>query len=163
MLTAQGKSLSLICASLTWLREHKRKQFDEGMQWEEGVSDEPDWIVEQARARRRRDLLRQREAMEARLAKIRAKEKAQRTQPLRAGTASKKRRLEEEQAADDMDEDQFVLDDYESDLDVAKRPATENSTGLSVETLALMEKAGTNFFKKPEEDEVVEEEEIKVS
>lgn len=23
----QGKSLSLICGSLTWLREHKRKQF----------------------------------------------------------------------------------------------------------------------------------------
>lgn len=29
----QGKSLSLICASLTWLRDHKRRRFEEGLDW----------------------------------------------------------------------------------------------------------------------------------
>lgn len=28
----KGKSLSLICASLTWLREHKRKAFEEELE-----------------------------------------------------------------------------------------------------------------------------------
>ena len=29
----QGKSLSLICGSLTWLRDHKGKTFTEGLNW----------------------------------------------------------------------------------------------------------------------------------
>jgi len=31
----QGKSLSLICGSLTWLRDHKAKAFEEGLDWEQ--------------------------------------------------------------------------------------------------------------------------------
>lgn len=30
---SQGKSLSLICGALTWLRDHKGKEFEEGLNW----------------------------------------------------------------------------------------------------------------------------------
>src|SRR5438046_1618454 len=60
--TGTGKSLSIICASMTWLRSFKSRKFQE---WEADETDEPDWVVEQARAQRRRELLRQREEMEA--------------------------------------------------------------------------------------------------
>jgi hypothetical protein len=31
--TSQGKSLSLICGALTWLRDHKGKEFEAGLDW----------------------------------------------------------------------------------------------------------------------------------
>src|SRR5436190_17307992 len=76
--TGTGKSLSLICASMTWLRDFRRRRFKEGLGWRDDATDEPEWIIEQAKARKRQELLRQREEMESRLAKVRAEEKARR-------------------------------------------------------------------------------------
>lgn len=30
----QGKSLSLICGSLTWLRDHQQREFENGLDWD---------------------------------------------------------------------------------------------------------------------------------
>ena len=67
--TGTGKSLSLICGSLTWLREHKRKKFDEAMQniEIEVDEDEPAWMAEHAREAKRRELLALRREFEGRL------------------------------------------------------------------------------------------------
>jgi hypothetical protein len=62
-------------------------------------SNEPDWIIEQTKARKRRELLRQREDMEARLEKIRAKEKAQREKYLKGDQTFKKRKTNVEKRA----------------------------------------------------------------
>jgi len=127
------------------------------------ASSEPEWIIEQARARKRRDLLRQREEMEARLAKIRAKEKAQREKYLRGEPTSKRRKTEDKgKTGDGEDEEQFVLDDYESDRE-GEGPLAKGDTrnGLSAETLALMEKLGMNLGPQKEEEEELEDE-IKV-
>lgn len=101
--------------------------------------------------------------MEARLAKIRAKEKAQRQQFLRGESASKKRKPDSNQRVDgDQDDadEQFVLEDYESD-DGDANSKTGGATALSAATLELMEKLGMNLAA-PKEDDEEGEEELKV-
>lgn len=120
-------------------------------------SDEPEWIIEQAKARRRRELLRNREDMEARLAKIRAKEKAQRDKYLKGEQSFKRRKVDA--GNDEDDEEQFVLDDYESDRE---QSGTGTSSGLSAKTLEMMSRIGMGPATLTEEDEEVEDE-IKVS
>lgn len=110
-------------------------------------------------------MLRHREDMEARLSKIRAKEKAQRQQYLRGESAPKKRKPDANHrgdAAQDGDEEQFVLDDYESD-DGKPDSMTVGATGLSAATLELMGKLGMNIGAPKEDDDDEGEEELKVS
>ncbi|KAG9233062.1 helicase C-terminal domain-containing protein [Amylocarpus encephaloides] len=157
--TGTGKSLSLICGSLTWLRDYRRTTFEGGLDWGEGDSDEPAWVIEQSRAGKRRELLRQREELEARLARIRAKEKAQRTKYLKGDQGFKKRKPNILDSAQEDDEEQFVLEDYESDGE--KQASKDGESIYSAETLALMDKLGMGpIVPKPEEDEVEDETKI---
>jgi chromosome transmission fidelity protein 1 len=108
-------------------------------------------------------MLRRREDMEARLSKIRAKEKAQRQQYLRGESAPKKRRPESNQKVStdqDETEEQFVLDDYDSDDEKASSK-TGGAAGLSAATLELMEKLGMSIAAPKDEEDVLEDE-IKV-
>ena len=124
--------------------------------------DDPEWIVEQAKARRRRELLRNREDLEARLAKIRAKEKSQRERYLKGGPGNKKRRLDPGQiAVNDDDEEQFLLDDYDSDAEKSSKYKTGRE-GFSAATLELMDKFGID--REAEVDENMDmDDETKVS
>lgn len=72
--TGTGKSLSLICASLTWLRDYKRKQFEASLTQSNGDGEEPDWMLEHERQERRRQTIQHREDLEKRLRKIREHE-----------------------------------------------------------------------------------------
>ena len=157
--TGTGKSLSLICASMTWLRHFQRRKFEEGLEWGDDATGEPEWIIEQARARKRRDLLRQREEMEARLAKVRANEKAQREKYLKEPYAKRRKMEDDVDNGVSKDEEQFVLDEYDSDRE-GKALAVKGSisSGLSTETLALMEKLGMNAGHAKEEEEELEDE-----
>ena len=71
--TGTGKSLSLICGSLTWLRDHKRRALD-GAAEDVQAGDDPDWMVEAERQQRRHLILQQREELEARLSRVRRQE-----------------------------------------------------------------------------------------
>lgn len=73
--TGTGKSLSLICGSLTWLRDHKRSVLDGSTEYGE-PGDDPDWMVEAEKLERRRTVLQQREELEARLSEVRRQETA---------------------------------------------------------------------------------------
>jgi chromosome transmission fidelity protein 1 len=64
--TGTGKSLSLICASLTWLRDHKRQAVENAINSIE-TGDDPMWIVEAEKQARRKELLHQRRELEQKL------------------------------------------------------------------------------------------------
>lgn len=159
--TGTGKSLSLICGSLTWLREHKRKHFDEAMQSIEVDEDEPEWMAEHARESKRKEILQMRAAFEERLAKVREKErKVREKQP--GGEPFRKKRKQgegEEESSFDV-EDQFALDDYNSDSEASSHQPGQPK--YSAETTKLLEKLGMILPKS--DDRITEdtEEELKI-
>lgn len=98
--------------------------------------------------------------MEARLIRIRAKEKAQKERYLKGDERHKKRRIDAQVNVDDGDEDQFDLDDYDSEGG-QNGSKNGNASGFSAATLELMSKLGMTVHLKDEDDEVADE--MKVS
>ncbi|RPA98864.1 DNA repair helicase [Choiromyces venosus 120613-1] len=121
-----GKSLSLICGALTWLREHKSKSLESQLKEDEKGDGAPDWVKQFARDEKKQKLLQEKADMEARLAKIRDKEKREKQLANRSSNLKIKRRHDilwltggqkgevEVEIDGDGDEAQFCLDDYES-------------------------------------------------
>ncbi|KAH0542102.1 hypothetical protein FGG08_003482 [Glutinoglossum americanum] len=163
-----GKSLSLICGSLTWLREHKKKSFEEQIeegqddQFVEPVSvdnDEPIWMIEHVKEQKRQAALQKRKDLEDRLAKVRAREKRQQEIYGNGEPRFKKLRTNGDPgtSSNDDDEAQFLLGEYESDEEqMLENPCL--SEGLSAATQGLMKRLGMDLGKPKEEDAEVEDE-----
>lgn len=158
--TGTGKSLSLICASMTWLRTFKRRQFEASVQIDpQAAESEPQWIIEQMLQRKRKELVSKWEEREARLDEIRQREKRMEER------SNKRRRLERPDSRprkqNEDEEAEFLLDDAKSDDDPASNEQDPFSN-LSKETRALLQKVGmgTAEAKKPEEETA--DDEIKV-
>lgn len=155
----QGKSLSLICASLTWLRNFKASKHQVALQEaRSGYTDEPDWLIDQFLKRKQDELLRRWEDREKRLEELRRKEKASEDR------ARKRRRMETHSMAGADDEDidaEFLLDDYEGgDSSSSNDPLA----GLSKESRAVLERMGLGAPKRGKDgEEDTLEEEIKAS
>ncbi|KAL8679604.1 MAG: hypothetical protein Q9186_004117 [Xanthomendoza sp. 1 TL-2023] len=141
--TGTGKSLSLICSTLSWLRDEQRKSFDHDSNLEPD-DDEPAWIIEQARKQKLEQLLQQRLDIESRLSRIREKESRQKQQYESGDPVKKRAKLGHANASSGFGDDhQFLLDDYESD-DAARSSSTIRrcDEGISVASLDLMQKLG---------------------
>lgn len=142
--TGTGKSLSLICGSLTWLRDHQRKVFEEEVSVEAG--DEPNWIVEHARREKTQTFIEHKNEFEARLARIRAKELRQKQRYVHGESQTKRIKVgSEDTTLDSYDEACFVLDDYDSDNEGAEKksiPKDLDHGGLSTTSRELMQKLG---------------------
>lgn len=159
--TGTGKSLSLICASITWLRNAKRKEFGASLQIDpQKAKEEPDWIIEQMLQRKRRELVAKWEERETRLAKMRQREKTMEER------GSKRRRLEgprsKSRKGEDEEDAEFMLDEWtENGTD---HPSDNNDplSGLSKETRALLEKVGMGSIDKKEPEEEESDDEVKV-
>lgn len=161
--TGTGKSLSLICGSLTWLRDHKRRAFEERIAVSDNTGNEPTWMLEHTKKQRKEEALRRRQEFNDRLDKIKAKEKRAKERYENGEPRYKRQKLVSGGVDGDDNEAQFVLDEYESDDEPRKTMSAMafGESGLSSETQALMEKLGySDGLSKEEEDDMPDETKI---
>jgi chromosome transmission fidelity protein 1 len=144
--TGTGKSLSLICGALTWLRDHERRS----LQGSVDSSEEADWLAQAEQSARRRELLLAREELERKLARVR-EEEARRRQRREDSKGSKRARIGKESVEDVSAEDQFMLNDYDSDEGEASALSNSNS-GFSSATQALLDKLQAPARREVEEE-----------
>ncbi|KAK5659129.1 hypothetical protein OQA88_1219 [Cercophora sp. LCS_1] len=147
--TGTGKSLSLICSALTWLRNHKRSQYETSLeQVTVGMENEPAWMVESMLRRKREEVSRRWEEREEALRKIREKE---RRAEERGAKRAKRARTDDGERKRDVDEEsEFLVEDWEGG------GGDDPLSLLSKETRALLERI------KDEADEGEVEDEIKI-
>jgi len=147
--TGTGKSLSLICGALTWLRDHERRSLDATDNYEGPV----DWLAQAEAFARRRENLLERKELEHSLAAIRRQE-AKRSQANASADSVKKARVFREQIVKHQStEEDFILENYSSDEgNDHLAPRTSNS-GLSTSTQALLDQLQAPTKPKIEEDE----------
>ena len=152
--TGTGKSLSLICGSLTWLRHHKRQSFEEGFTADLEGSDEPAWILEHARRQKKQAALARKQEFDDRIAKLKAKEKKIQNRFVNGEPQLKRHKTSPNDADEDVNESQFALNDYESDNDGGdhRKMHTFNEFGLSVENQNLLDQMG--YSAKNKEDNI---------
>lgn len=117
--------------------------------------DEPDWIIENLKNEKRQIVLDARRALQERLA--RARDREAKAKQRYANGESFMKRQKTSKGPENQDEgeaeEEFVLDDYESDNEKSTGATTFNELGLSKATQDLMKKLGMG----PRDDENQEE------
>lgn len=124
----------MICATLTWLRDHKRAANDISVEsLRDQLKDEPDWILEQTLRRKREELSKRWEEREERLRKLREKERELEKR------GAKRRRLEgtAKPSKEEVDEDEWLLGAGDDEGD-----GSTQGSGLSKETRDMMTRLG---------------------
>jgi len=155
--TGTGKSLSLICATITWLRTYKSSRNEVALsEATSNIQDEPEWIIDQMLAQKRDELVRKWEDRERRLEQLRTKEKALETR------VHKRRRLEERRVRRDVDDEDaaFLLQDTET----PGSRHTDALSGLSKESREILGRfgiGGSTSAETPVAEQLMEED-IKV-
>ncbi|KAI9478738.1 MAG: ATP-dependent RNA helicase-like protein chl1 [Benjaminiella poitrasii] len=167
--TGTGKSLSLICGSLKWLKDNDEKEPEEAETTFKPKANQPDWITalssQSASKRKKMELERKKFELKKRIDRVREIEEKQAMFELATKDRNKKKLKGSSIKVNNDDE--FLLDDYESDDEntssnknqKTKRTSNPNSN-LSKEVQELLAKL--NSKNKPvsyEDDDDSEDEE----
>ncbi|PWY66189.1 DNA repair helicase [Aspergillus eucalypticola CBS 122712] len=155
--TGTGKSLSLICGSLTWLRDHKRSAFQTAVDNATCDDDEPEWMLDFARRESSRKMTEKRKELEERLERTRKEEEQQRIaldNP--EGSRKKQKYSTPSTETGGLSEEHFALDDYDSENEEhsKQRSGLAHTNELSSSTLELLERFKGQFSTaKPGSDD----------
>ncbi|KAG5438353.1 hypothetical protein PCANB_002841 [Pneumocystis canis] len=132
--TGTGKSLSIICGALTWLREH------DFFYLEHENNDEPEWIIKYEIEEKKRSIEKKKKKTEEKLEKIRKDEEINKYIEVNKKFSFKKQRLNPH---DESDDESFLINDYDSDDDNCKKFSYLNSidaNNFSPQVLQLLHK-----------------------
>ncbi|KEP48902.1 DNA repair helicase [Rhizoctonia solani 123E] len=144
--TGTGKSLSLLCGTMTWLRDNKQRAIRgelENLKLSIQNDNEPEWVSRQILEKHKRELEQAEADLEERLQAARRREEKIRQQE--RGRVRKRAKLANEESFNHEDDDVFLPDGDASDEDDNISPAVR----------ALMKKLEASRRK----DEVTEPEE----
>ncbi|KAI5248876.1 DNA repair helicase [Aureobasidium subglaciale] len=122
-------------------------------------------MVQHSREEKKNQVVRARAELEVKLEKIRQHERKIRNRQESGPPLTKKRKLEDSgNDVDAVDDEQFALDEYESDDEGinAENSAGDQALGLSKETQALMQKLGYGLSALPKAEDVEAEDELKI-
>ncbi|KAI9005348.1 hypothetical protein BC832DRAFT_592469 [Gaertneriomyces semiglobifer] len=113
--TGTGKSMSLICGALKWLKDFKEKNAIQShitpVNDHSEPSTEPDWVLEHTKLQAQQNQQNKKEKQHARAVRLMEIRKAEREQQ---SSHLNKRRRNLPVATDDSDEDGYLVDDYHS-------------------------------------------------
>ncbi|RVX75548.1 hypothetical protein B0A52_00901 [Exophiala mesophila] len=131
--TGTGKSLSLICGSLTWLRDHDRQLLNT-----DDTPDNTDWLLQAEAKVHRRQVILERQELEQRLASIRLQEAKRIQRHLDIPLAKRPRVNQQNDQSEKPNTDEYMLEDYNSDTDTPS--STNEQSGFSAKTQDLLDK-----------------------
>ncbi|PHH77643.1 hypothetical protein CDD82_3416 [Ophiocordyceps australis] len=152
--TGTGKSLSLICSALTWLRNHKSSTHEAELEAAaKEFEHEPQWLVDQHLKRKREELSQRWSDREERLQALRHKEEALEQAP------RKRRRVDQVSSAPGDDGSEWLLAEQQDD---GRNSAQDSLSGLSRESRQVLERFGLGGPQKADLNDDTFYQEIKI-